>query len=86
MTSHEEQSRAYYASVCRLPAETWEVVRDPVPGVVYDFADAASQTHGQCWKGPDGKWRQEPLGKKPVILGVVAAKRKRSTMAKEPTR
>jgi hypothetical protein len=45
----------------------WVPVRNPLPGVWYDWADPFSGKVGQCRRGAEG-WTQGPRGLRPVVL------------------
>lgn len=44
------------------------VARKLKPGIIYDWADPATNQVGQCWLNMDGSWFQDPRGENPVIL------------------
>lgn len=65
----ENDARAFYASLTIADPSRWEIVRKPIFGRAYDFADLETKKYGQCWMKQDGSgWGQAPLGKSPVIL------------------
>ena len=57
-----------YAKIAGRNSAGWRPIKEPVPGVWYDFYDLATGKFGQCLKNEDGTWHQAPRGNDPTML------------------
>lgn len=59
MTPRETAALDVLSAKARRPCAEWTLVREPVPGVWYDWAQPDLGKVGQCKLGDDG-WIQAP--------------------------